>query len=117
MRFKLLVSAALLLVTAGPLFAQEDYTEFASKDDQFTITFPGKPKLTDGTWITEYGVILPSKIYTIDGLSGHHVLTVVDYSPLPRIAAQKSHEQCALGAETCLGGGDTGIGYWKMDVR
>src|SRR5581483_3471914 len=48
---------------------------------------------------------------------GHHVLTVVDYSPLPRILGQKSFENCPLGAETCLGGGDTGIGYWKMDVR
>jgi hypothetical protein len=118
MRFKLLVSSALLLAIAAPVLAQEDYTEFASKEDYFTITFPGKPVQTEGTYITEYGVVLPSKIYTVkEGNGSMHTLTVVDYTPVERILAQKANENCPAGAETCLGVGDTGLGYWKEDVR
>jgi hypothetical protein len=116
MRFKLLISSALLLAMSGPLFAQEDYTEFESKEDRFTVTFPGKPTMTEGPWVTEYGVVLPSKVYTVNGVSGRHTLTVVDYTPVERILIEKS-KNCPLGAETCQGGGDTGLGYWKQDVR
>jgi hypothetical protein len=118
MRVKLLISSALLLAIAAPAFAQEDYTEFASKEDFFTITFPGKPVMTEGTWITEYGVVLPSKVYTVNEANGsRHVLTVVDYTPVERILTQKANETCPFGAETCSGVGDTGLGYWKNDVR
>jgi len=118
MRFKLLTSFALLLAMAAPAFAQEDYQEFASKEDFFTITFPGKPVMTEGTYVTEYGVVLSSKIYTVKETNGSvHTLTVVDYSPVERILSQKAFETCPLGAETCLGVGDTGLGYWKNDVR
>jgi hypothetical protein len=116
MRFTSLIASVLLAFLAAPLFAQEDYTEFASKEDRFTVTFPGKPTMTEGTWITEYGVILPAKIYAIDGLSGHHKLTVVDYTPVERVLIEKS-KNCPLGAETCQGVGDTGLGYWKNDIR
>jgi hypothetical protein len=118
MRFRLLISSALLLALAAPAFAQEDYTEFSSKEDFFTITFPGKPVQSEGTWVTEYGVVLPAKVYTINESNGSkHVLTVVDYTPVERVLAQKAFENCPLGAETCLGVGDTGLGYWKEDVR
>ena len=52
----LLFSSALLAALAAPALAQEDYTEFASKEDRFTVTFPGKPVVTEGTWLTEYFV-------------------------------------------------------------
>src|SRR6267142_4400247 len=113
---KLLLTSALLLAISAPAFAQEDYTEFASKEDFFTITFPGKPVVTDGTWLTEYFVNLPSKVYTVSGISGKHVLTVVDYTPVERVLVEKA-TRCPAGAETCIGVGDTGYGYWKNDVR
>ena len=113
---KLLIASALVLAISAPAFAQEDYTEFASKEDFFTITFPGKPVVTDGTWLTEYFVNLPSKVYTVSGISGKHTLTVVDYTPVERILVEKS-AKCPPGAETCIGVGDTGFGYWKNDVR
>jgi len=116
MRFGLLISSGLLLAMSGPLIAQEDYIEFESKEDRFTVTFPGTPTITEGTWFTEYGVVLPSKIYTISGLSGRHTLTVVDYTPVERILVEKS-KNCPLGAETCQGIADFGLGYWKNDIR
>jgi hypothetical protein len=116
MRFRLLISSALLLATAGPLFAQEDYTEFVNKEDQFTITFPGKPTFSESTWVSEYGVTLPAKVWTVSGITGRHTLTVVDYTPIERVLVEKAYN-CPPGAETCSGVGDTGLGYWKNDVR
>jgi hypothetical protein len=116
MRFKLLISSALVLATAGPLFAQEEYTEFASKEERFTVTFPGKPVITETTWTSEYGAVLPARVYTVSGITGTHTLTVVDYRPVERILLEKA-KSCPLGAETCQGVGDTGLGYWKNDVR
>jgi hypothetical protein len=72
--------------------------------------------LSEGTWVTEYGVVLPSKIYTVSGITGRHTLTVVDYTPVERILVEKS-KGCPPGAETCSGVGDTGLAYWKNDVR
>ena len=63
--------------------------------------------------MTERGVILPSKMYTVDEPHGHHVLTVVDYTPVERVLTQKSHEKCPDGADTCLGLHESGLGYWK----
>jgi hypothetical protein len=116
MRFKAFIAAAVLLAISAPAFAQDDYTEFVSKEDFFTITFPGKPVVTDGTWLTEYFVNLPAKIYTVNGVSGKHTLTVVDYTPVERVLVEKA-TKCPPGAETCIGVGDTGYGYWKNDVR
>ena len=115
MRFALIASALVLSISA-PAFAQDDYSEFVSKEDFFTITFPGKPVLTDGTWLTEYFVNLPSKVYTINGVTGKHTLIVVDYTPVERVLVEKA-TKCPAGAETCIGVGETGYGYWKNDVR
>ena len=112
-----LLSTALLAATAHPLFAQEDFVDFLSKEDFFSITFPGKPTITDGTWVTERGVILPSKVYTVEEPHGRHQLTVVDYTPVERVLTQKSHEKCPDGADTCLGLHESGLGYWKDEYR
>ena len=116
MRLIPLISATLLVLMSGSAFAQDDFTEFVSREDRFTITFPGKPVLSEGTWLSEYGAVLPTKVYTISGISGKHTLTVVDYRPLERILLEKART-CPPGTETCQGVGDTGSGYWKNDIR
>jgi hypothetical protein len=116
MRLMPLTSAALVLAMSGSAFAQEDYTEFASKEERFTVTFPGKPTITETTWTSEYGAVLPARVYSVTGISGRHILTVVDYRPIERILLEKA-KTCPPGAETCQGVGDTGVGYWKNDVR
>ena len=61
MRLMPLGSAVLVLVMSGPSFAQE-WTEFASREEHFTITFPGQPKVTETTWTSQFGTILPARI-------------------------------------------------------
>ena len=52
----------------------------------------------------------------MSGITGKHTLTVVDYTPVERVLVEKA-TKCPAGAETCIGVGDTGYGYWKNDVR
>jgi hypothetical protein len=63
MRLMSLVSSALLLAMSGSAFAQEDYTEFSSKEERFTITFPGTDDLGDHVDVG-YGAVLPARVYS-----------------------------------------------------
>ena len=63
MRLMPLMSSALVLAMSGTSFAQE-WTEFASREDHFTITFPGQPKVTATTWTSQFNAILPARIYS-----------------------------------------------------
>jgi hypothetical protein len=46
MRSISLFSAAAMLVLSGPSVAQ-DWIEFASTQDRFTLNFPGQPRIED----------------------------------------------------------------------
>src|SRR5688572_32278421 len=115
MRALRIILAAVVLLSPVPALAQE-WTEFASREDRFTANFPGPPKITPTTWTSEYGAALQGRIYSGENIAGRYSITVIDYSPVERLLTEKA-KACPPGAETCLGVTDTGIGYWKNDVR
>ena len=115
MRLMPLVSAALVLSVSGPSFAQE-WVEFANQEDRFTCVFPSQPKVTVTTWTSEYGAVLPARVYSATQNQSRYSVTVVDYNPVERLLVEKS-KACPAGTETCQGVGDWGLGYWKNDVR
>lgn len=112
MRLMPLMSSALVLAMSGTSFAQE-WTEFSSREDRFSITFPGQPKVTETTWMSQFGAILPARIYSGTQGSGRYLVTVVDYNPIERLLTERSRTLPALD----LAVHDYGIGYWKTDVR
>jgi hypothetical protein len=93
--------------------AQQDWSEFASREDRFTINFPGEPVKTDAVWTSQYGAVLPARIYSGAEGSARYSITVVDYNPLHRILSERSRTLPALD----LAVHDYGIGYWKTDIR
>lgn len=109
------ISAALILALAGSAIAQE-YVEFTSKDDRFGVTFPTEPKVEQIMFKSQFGSMLPARVYASDSGNSHFKVTVVDYNNIEPIAAERA-KSCPEGAETCKGGGSsTGVGYWKADV-
>ena len=112
MRLMPLVSSALVLAMSGTSFAQE-WNEFVSPDDQFTITFPGQPKVEEMTWTSQYSAILPARVYSGTQGSGRYSVTVVDYNPIERLLTERSRTLPALDLAVVV----YGIGYWKTDVR
>lgn len=91
----------------------EEWSEFASREDHFTITFPGRPQITETTFTSQYGAILPTHVYTGRQGSGRYSITVVDYNPVERLLCERSRTLPALD----LAVHEYGPGYWKTDVR
>jgi len=112
MRLMPLISSALVLAMSGTSFAQE-WTEFVSRDDRFTITFPGQPNVTETTWQSQFSAILPARVYTGTAGSGRYTVTVVDYNPIERLLSERSRTLPALDLAIHV----YGLGYWKTDVR
>jgi len=115
MRLVILVSAVLIVSLSITAFAQE-WIEFASREERITCLFPAQPKVTETTWISEYGAILPARLYSAAQGQSRYSLMVVDYNPVERLMVEKS-KACPAGTETCQGIGDWGLGYWKNDMR
>ena len=110
-----LVSSVLVLSLSGSAFAQE-WDEFVSKDERFSVNFPGTPTVSETTWTSQFGAILPARVYSGTQGTGRFTITVVDYNPIQRLLSERSMS-CPSGAETCQGIHDWGLGYWKNDVR
>ena len=116
MRLRSFIAAALFLSVAGPAFAQE-WIEFKSVDDRFTANFPSQPTITQTTWTSQFGADLPARVYSATQGQSRYSLTVVDYSQIEKILAEKA-KACPAGAETCRGGGSsTGPGYSRADYN
>jgi hypothetical protein len=100
----------------------QDWVEYQNNDDGFKVDFPVQPTITDTTWVTEQGYILPSRVYSAQGALGTYSMTVVDYSVIERLGMERS-QKCPIGAETCQGqpaGGlriAIGPGYATQDIR
>jgi len=105
--------APALTPAGGATASDEQWNEFASREDRFTITFPGRPQVTETTWTSQYGAILPTHIYTGRQGSGRYSVTVVDYNPVERLLCERSRTLPALD----LAVHEYGPGYWKTDVR
>jgi hypothetical protein len=114
-RLMCLVATALLLSGSVLAFAQE-WIEFASREERLTCLFPAQPKVTETAWTSEYGAILPARVYSATQGQSRYSLTVVDYNPIERLMVEKS-KSCPPGTETCQGVADWGLGYWKNDMR
>jgi hypothetical protein len=121
MRLTSCIAAALVLVLAPPAFAQE-WEDFVFVEDGFSVNFPGRPKVENTTWKSQYGYDLPARIYSATRGGERYTATVVDYRAAEQQGIDRS-KKCPPGAETCMGiqdgrkGEIIGLGYWKMDVR
>ena len=115
MRLTPLISSMLVVALSGTAFAQE-WEEFLSKEERFTCNFPGTPTITETTWTSQFGAILPARVYSGTQGTGKFSITVVDYNPIQRLLSERSMS-CPPGTETCQGIHDWGLGYWKNDVR
>jgi hypothetical protein len=114
MRLMPLVSMAVALSVAAPIFAQE-WVEFASREDRFTCLFPTQPQVTETTYLSQHEANLPARIYSASEGQSKYSVTVVDYNQAQRILTEKA-KSCPAGAEPCLGGpGDEG--HWRADIR
>jgi hypothetical protein len=107
------LASLLLMLTVTATASAQQWTEYASPEDRFTIIFPGQPQVADTTWASQYGAILPARVYAGTQASGRFTVTVVDYNPIERLLTERSRRLPAFD----LAVHEYGPGYWKTDVR
>lgn len=69
MRMILFVLAAFTLLVPGSAAAQ-DWIEFASREDFFSVNFPGQPKVESITYISTQEAPLPGRVYSAERGAG-----------------------------------------------
>lgn len=99
MRVSALVAAAVTLALSAPSFAQE-WIEYVSAQDLFTINFPEQPAVRATTYQTEYGIDLPGRVYSAALGSSRYSVTVIDYSDVRQIHAKRL-ENCDKYPNLC----------------
>lgn len=77
-----IIPAVLILLMAGPSFAQEwqEWIEYVDREDHFQINFPGQPTVEDSTFESEHGEAIPARVYTATEGPAIYKLTVVNYT-------------------------------------
>ena len=83
MRMARVALVALLLVvdTAGA----QGWRTFISREDFFSVNFPDEPEIAETTFPSEYGVVLPARVYSVRNGPSLHSVTVVDYTDAQRL--------------------------------
>ena len=80
MRIVPLTLAALALSAPLPGFAQSfGWTDYMSREDYFSVSFPGEPSVEEIAYPTEYRITLPARVYSHDDGAYRYSVTVVDY--------------------------------------
>jgi len=106
---------AVLLAMSGSAFAQ-DWDLYINKEDGFKVVFPGQPRMTTTTFKSEYGVDLPTHVYSANRGQERYSMTVVDYNAAPQLLDEKAKLTCRPGDERSCGLQQAGRGYWKEDM-
>ena len=111
MRLIPLIAAALSLLSSGSGFAQ-DWVEYQNRADFFSVNFPGEPKVRDISYRTEYSITLPGRVYNYENGPNRYSVTVVDYTNLERLEAERVKSCQAAG-----GDGDSCNDHSLADMR
>ncbi|MBF8301383.1 MAG: hypothetical protein HW394_1753, partial [Acidobacteria bacterium] len=105
-----LATAALVLAVTGTSFAQ-GFIQFTSPKDFFGVSFPGEPTVRETTWMSEGGIALPARVYTVDNTRGRYSMTAVDYKD-----AEKLHTERSALCQQRKEEGDACMNGWRSDV-
>jgi hypothetical protein len=105
MRFEPLLSAALIFCLGAPGFGQ-GWISYVSREDRFSVNFPGEPEIEEISWDSEYGAVFPGRVYRYDAGASSYSVTVIDYTDAERIHAERTNKTQA----------DSLPIYWQIDV-
>ena len=114
MRPIFLVAAIFILLTwmmPNPSFGQ-GWIDYTSRTDYFYVNLPSQPTVRDIMYKTQYGIMLPGHVYSVDQGASHYSVTVVDYAD-----AQKIHTARAEQCKKAGGEGDECGSPWAGDVQ
>ncbi len=105
-------AVALMLFVSVPSFAQ-GWIEYDNRVDFFGVNLPAQPSVKDIKYNTEYGVqVLPGRVYNSEAGGERYSITVVDYSNLQKMEAERVKQCRAAGGE-----GDVCMDIYMHEMR
>ena len=116
------VIAIAWVLSAAATAGAQDWDLYVSTQDGFKIDFPGAPKITESTWKTEQGYVLPARVYSVEKGAERYSMTVADYNGIEKMGLERA-AKCPPGAETCQGQRAGGLqsvigpGYATQEIR
>jgi len=90
-RVGLIVGAA--LVSLSPLTSAQGWIDYISREDRFSVNFPGQPKIETISWAGEYGPTFPGRVYAAEAGGARYSVTVIDYTNTREIHAKAQKNQ------------------------
>jgi len=102
--FRLVILGSILL--SGSALAQR-WIPYSNTLDGFRLMVPGEFETEEIDFETEYGIVVPARIYSHENDAGRYSVTVVDYRDAQRLHEQRIEE---------LDGVYIGV-YGQVDVR
>lgn len=93
MRVRPAVILATVLLAASTGARAQGWIEYVSRDDRFSVNFPGQPTVDASDWPGEYGPTFPARVYTADAAGARYRVTVVDYTDTRAIHARTQKNQ------------------------
>ena len=118
MRFHRFVIALAVLLIASAVSGQ-DWVEYTSREDRFTVLFPAQPAVRAFTYTSWREAQLPARTHSVQRGADRYSVTVVDYTVAERVHTERA-KTCEAGAHTLCRGNDLvsqGVGGWKYDVH
>jgi hypothetical protein len=110
MRF-VIIAATLGVLLAGTALAQE-WIDYSSQADFFTINFPGQPTVKETTYVTEYSITLPARVHSYEKGASRYSVTVVDFTNEEKLEDARVKACQAAGGE-----GDLCNNHTRADIR
>lgn len=111
----LLWLSAMLFASSASL--AQGWIEYRDLERGFGVNFPGEPTIEETVWESQFGAMLPARVYRADTPRGNYSITVVDYRGIEAILTEQAAD-CPPGSETCSGTlATTGAGYWRADKQ
>jgi hypothetical protein len=95
-----------LVLLGSPASAQE-WQQYMTHEDDFVTTFPGEPEVREITWDSEYGAVLPGRVYSADRNGAHYSVTVIDYTNVREAHLARTNSTEADSPEN--------YEYWRID--
>jgi hypothetical protein len=89
-----------------PPVPPSDYGTFVSREDFFSVHVPCKFETRDITWNTEYGSVVPGRVYSCNRGTENYSMTVINYTDIERIHKGRHDPNSA----------DIPDLYWRIDL-
>ena len=96
------IAAALVVCVGEYALAQGlglTWNEYVSKEDFFSVNFPGQPTVEKITYPTEYRITLAGRTYRHDSAGGRFSVTVVDYADTIKLHLERNKKCQAAGGD------------------